>query len=123
MKKYEKITMAVLVIVLCAIVLGATGVLVFLSSGMNPKIEKSAQKAQQLKERADTAKQELEEIRTEAESNANTDGGKLSLEELEADNERNAETNVSSINNLQPGLIIPAEEISSFGIDTYQSPE
>ena len=123
MKKYEKITMAVLVIVLCAIVLGATGVLVFLSSGMNPKIEKSAQKAQQLKERADTAKQELEEIRTEADSNANTDGGKLSLEELEADNERNAEINVSSINNLQPGLIIPAEEISSFGIDTYQSPE
>lgn len=151
MKKNEKITTAVLVIVLCVIILGATGALVFLSSGMNPKIEESEQKVQQLQERADTAKQELEEIRAEAdilnkkksdaskaeseetadadsadqeteaevESNANTDGGELSLEELETDNGGEAEINVSSIKDLQPGLIIPAEEISPFGIDKY----
>ena len=68
MKKNEKIIMAVLVIVLCAIVLGVAGVLVFLSSGINTKIEESEQKVQQLQERADTVKQELEESHAEAES-------------------------------------------------------
>lgn len=105
----EKIIMAVLVIVLCAIVLGVAGVLVFLSSGINTKIEESEQKVQQLQERADTVKQELEESHAEAESYANTDGGEL---HLETDNEKNAEINVSSIKDLQLGSIIPAEDFN-----------
>lgn len=109
MKKNEKIIMAVLVIVLCAIVLGVAGVLVFLSSGINTKIEESEQKVQQLQERADTVKQELEESHAEAESYANTDGGELPLE---TDNEKNAEINVSSIKDLQLGSIIPAEDFN-----------
>ncbi|GAA6276445.1 hypothetical protein F170042I7_26310 [Blautia caecimuris] len=109
MKKNEKIIMAVLVIVLCAIVLGVAGVLVFLSSGINTKIEESEQKVQQLQERADTVKQELEESHAEAESYANTDGGEL---HLETDNEKNAEINVSSIKDLQLGSIIPAEDFN-----------
>lgn len=114
MKKNEKNTMAVLVIVLCIIILGAAGALVFLSSGMNLKIEESEQKVQQLQERADAVKQELEELRAKADAldKKESDVSKAESEKMEdADSAgKETETEVESNVNTDGGEL-PLEEM------------
>lgn len=131
MKKKKKIRFAIALGILCIILLGVSSTLTVFCFRIQQKQEKSAKKVEVLQKKRDILKQELENLQSEVrtlseqsdalkadiedteETKGITDGGELSLDKLESD------VDVSGIDDLKPGAIIPANQVSPFGLDSY----
>lgn len=132
MKKNNSIRLVIVLGTVCIILLGGAIVLSVFYFQMQPQLETSVHKVDEQKAIFDSKKQELEILQSEIDAlsdqlnalqseNENqqkdltisSDGGELSLNELE----EGAET--SSIDDMEPGTIIPAGEMNPFGLENY----
>lgn len=120
MKQKKKIRFAILVSLVCIVTVAAAVALTVSIFRQKSELKETTEKLKQVQMAERASKNELEKLREDIETLKKKAGAlQVSIDGLQEEKQKNEEAGETSIDELEPGEIIPFENLSAFGTDEY----